>query len=145
VTGDTGKPVEGASVSFRLAESGPTGVFSSGARSEIVTTQADGRAAVWGMQWNRTTGPFELRITAVKGQARAGTVCPLFLTDIAAAPRTVSSGGHKWLWIALAVAGAAGGTLAAGAIAAKTSAGAAAPAGISGPRIGTPTVAIGRP
>ena len=49
-------------------------MFSTGGRTEIAATHADGRAAVWGMQWNRTAGPFEIRITAVKGQARAGVV-----------------------------------------------------------------------
>src|SRR5580698_8535226 len=73
VTDETGKPVEGASVSFRLPEEGPSGTFSSGSRTEIGMTKPDGRAAAWGMQWNHTEGPFEIRITAVKGQARAGT------------------------------------------------------------------------
>ena len=56
VTDEAGKPVEGASVSFRLPDSGPAGTFASGSRTEIVTTGGDGRAGVWGMQWNRTAG-----------------------------------------------------------------------------------------
>ena len=71
ITDETGRPVEGATVSFSLPADGPSGVFSSGTRTEIATTHGDGRAAVWGTQWNRTSGPFEIRITAVKGQARA--------------------------------------------------------------------------
>ena len=74
VTDETGRPVEGATVSFNLPAEGPGGVFSTGGRTEIAATQADGRAAVWGMRWNRTAGPFEIRITAVKGQARASVV-----------------------------------------------------------------------
>ena len=144
VTDETGRPVEGASVSFRLPDEGPTGTFSGGGRLEIATTRADGRAGVWGMQWNRTAGALEVRITAAKGTARAGTVCPLFLTDAVpggdAVPKLRS--GHKWLWVAVAVAGAAGGTLAAAAVGAKTSpqAGAAA---VSAPRIGTPSITLG--
>jgi len=69
VTDETGHPVEGATVSFTLPAEGPGGVFSSGGRTEIAATRADGRAAVWGMQWNHTAGAFEIRITAVKGQA----------------------------------------------------------------------------
>ena len=58
VTDETGRPVEGATVSFSLPSDGPGGVFASGARTEIATTHADGGAAVWGMQWNRMPGPF---------------------------------------------------------------------------------------
>ena len=81
VTDETGKPVDSAAVSFRLPDDGPTGEFSSGMRTEIVPTGADGRANVWGMQWNRVTGPLEVRITAAKGEARAGTVCGLYLSN----------------------------------------------------------------
>ena len=56
ITDETGRPVEGATVSFSLPADGPSGEFSSGGRTEIATTRADGRAAVWGMQWNRTSG-----------------------------------------------------------------------------------------
>src|ERR1035441_8898626 len=56
VTDETGKPIENASVSFRLPEEGPSGTFSNGSRLEIVTTKADGKASAWGMQWNRTEG-----------------------------------------------------------------------------------------
>ncbi|HYL37624.1 MAG TPA: hypothetical protein VEV17_17040, partial [Bryobacteraceae bacterium] len=38
VTDEAGKPVENAAVSFRLPDSGPSGVFSSGLRTEIVNT-----------------------------------------------------------------------------------------------------------
>ena len=113
VTDEAGRPVEGATVSFTLPAQGPGGVFSTGGRTEIAATRADGRAAVWGMQWNRTAGLFEIRITAVKGQARGGVVSSQTLGNApevrAAAPeRTLSArGGHKLLWISLAVAGAA--------------------------------------
>jgi hypothetical protein len=81
VSDESGRPVSGATVSFTLPQDGPGGVFVSGGRTEIVTTRADGRATVWGMQWNRTPGPFEIRITAAKGQARAGILCPLYLNE----------------------------------------------------------------
>src|SRR5258706_7127832 len=81
VTDETGRPVEGATVSFTLPAEGPGGVFSTGGRTEIAATHADGRAAVWGMQWNRTAGAFEIRITAVKGQARAGVVSSQSLSN----------------------------------------------------------------
>ena len=130
VTDETGRPVEGATGSFTLPAEGPGGVFSSGSRSQIAATRADGRAAVWGMQWNRTAGPFEIRITAVKGQARAGVVSSQSLSNAPAARDTgagklhAARGSHKLLWISLVVAGAAAAGVAG--IAARKSSAAAA-------------------
>ncbi len=145
ITDETGRPVEGATVSFSLPGEGPSGVFSSGTRTEIATTHADGRAAVWGMQWNRTSGPFEIRITAVKGQARAGTVSSQFLSDApevkdAAAPRT--HGSHKLLWISVIIAGAAVAGVA-GVVAGKGAAAAPAGSAVTPLQIGTPTISLG--
>ena len=143
VTDETGRPIEGAAVSFRLPDEGPGGVFPSGSRTEISITHADGRAAVWGMQWNRTPGSFEIRITAVKGQTRAGTVTQQFLTDSPAARNSQIGGGrgHKWLWISLAVAGAAAGGVAATALGGKP----AAPPPATSLQIGSPTINLGHP
>jgi hypothetical protein len=117
VTDDSGKPVDGATVSFRLPDDGPTGTFSSGLRSEVITTKADGRAAVWGMQWNKAAGPFEIRVTAVKDQARAGIVCTQYLSNTPAPALkaggegqfTASHHTNKWLIIGIIVAGTAAG------------------------------------
>jgi hypothetical protein len=145
ITDETGRPVEGATVSFSLPGEGPSGVFSSGARTEIATTHADGRAAVWGMQWNRTSGPFEIRITAVKGPARAGTISSQFLSDAAevkdvAAPK--AHAGHKLLWISVIIAGAAVAGVA-GVVAGKGTAAAAAGSVVTPLQIGTPTISLG--
>ena len=146
VTDETGKPIEGVSVSFRLPDEGPSGAFANGSRLEIATSKADGRASAWGMQWNRTEGSFEIRITAVKGQARAGTVCAVYLSKA-----TVESGSsapvhlarsHKWLWITLAVAGGAGVAVAAGALAGKSSTAPICPT-VTPTTIGAPTIVIG--
>lgn len=148
VTDETGRPVEGATVSFTLPGEGPGGVFSSGGRTEIAATHADGRAAVWGMQWNRTAGPFEIRITAVKGQARAGVVSSQSLSNApevrGAAPGAIhaAGGGHKLLWISLVVAGAAAAGVA-GVAARKPSA--AAASSVTPLKIGTPTISLGLP
>jgi hypothetical protein len=150
VTDETGKPVEAASVSFRLPEEGPSGTFSNGSRMEIATTRADGRASAWGMQWNRTEGSFEIRITAVKGQARAGTVCAVYLSRTTAALAAAEGGSstpvrlaknHKWLWISLAVAGVAVGVVAVTALAGKST----PPPGptVTPTTIGIPTIVIG--
>lgn len=144
ITDETGRPVEGATVSFTLPADGPSGVFNSGTRTEIAATRADGRAAAWGMRWNHTAGPFEIRITAVKGQTRAGAVSSQYLSDSPKAKDVASRGGshHKLLWISLALAGAA----AAGAVgivggkASNTAATSVAPL-----QIGTPTITLGHP
>jgi hypothetical protein len=145
VTDETGKPVDGARVSFRLPESGPTGVFSTGARTEIATTRADGRASVWGMQWNRSPGAFEIRVTAEKGQTRAGAVCAQYLSDSPeTAVQTARMGpprGHRWMWLALGVAGAA----AAGAVAAASKSKPEPASTASSVTIGTPTITLGHP
>ena len=144
VTDETGKPIDGATVSFRLPDDGPTGTFSTGARGEIAVTRPDGRAGVWGMQWNRTPGPFEIRITAVKNQIRAGTVCRQYLTDAPEKATQSSRIGprnhHKWVWIGLAVAGAAGAALAATAFGGKPSASSSSTAAV---QIGTPSISLG--
>jgi hypothetical protein len=114
VTDETGKPVDMASVSFRLPDEGASGTFNSGLRTDIVTTGADGRATIWGMQWNKTPGPVEIRVTAIKEQARAGIISTQYLSDSVGVKSggegtfTASHGGHKWLWIAGAIAVGAG-------------------------------------
>ncbi len=84
VTDAAGKPVEHASVTFLLPDQGPSGVFNSGQRNQVVTTSPDGRATVWGMQWNKTPGTVEFRITAVKDQERAGILATQYLKDSSA-------------------------------------------------------------
>jgi hypothetical protein len=97
------------------------------------------------MQWNRTEGSFEIRITAAKGQARAGTVCPVYLSKASVetdAPASVKLGrNHKWLWITLAVAAGAVASVALAKVASKSST-------TIGPTttptsIGSPTIVIG--
>jgi hypothetical protein len=145
VTDETGKPVDSAAVSFRLPDDGPSGTFSSGMRMEIVTTGPDGRANVWGMQWNRVTGPLEIRITAAKGAARAGTVCSLYLDNSAAsAEPAVGKRSHRKIWMALGIA--AGAFVGLAAVSSRgTPSPAGAAAGASAPQIGTPSIIIGRP
>jgi hypothetical protein len=148
VTDETGKPIENASVSFRLPDEGPSGAFSNGSRIEIATTRPDGRASAWGMQWNHTEGSFEIRITAVKGLARAGTVCAVYLSKATAetdSPVPLKVGiKHKWLWLTVAVVGGAGAAVAIAALGGKA---ASIPIGSAATptSIGTPTIVIGHP
>ncbi|MBV8842404.1 MAG: hypothetical protein JO307_06295 [Bryobacterales bacterium] len=145
IINDLGKPVEGATVTFRLPGEGPSGAFANGQKTEIATSRGDGRVNAWGMEWNRTPGPLEVRITASKGELRAGTVCSLMLTKAEGArTATISAGhgGHKWLWIALGVGAGAG----AGLAAMRSGSGSSPPtAAVSVTQIGTPTIAIGHP
>ncbi len=150
VTDENGVPVEGATVDFRLPDTGPGGSFADGSKMEIATTRSDGRAAVWGMQWNRTPGMFEIRITASKGATRAGTVCELSLGPVpdprdAGAPPVRAGFGHKWLWVGLGTAAAAGigGFAVAHGSSSSGSSGAAPTPGLT--QIGTPTIIIGHP
>ena len=127
IADETGKPVEGATVSFRLPEQGATGHFGNGLRSELVTSSDEGRAIAWGIQWDKAAGPVEIRITAAKGEARAGTIASLYLREPSAAGQLAQKaltensreerigGKPNWKWIALTalVAGAAAGGVAA--------------------------------
>lgn len=147
VTDETGQPVDGATVSFRLPDQGPSGIFNGGIRTQIVTTQAGGKASVWGMQWNKIPGPFEIRVTAVKDQARAGIVTKAILSDASALPGgtgtfRASHRGRKWLLIAAVAAGAgAGMAMALGHAASAVPAVAPSVA----PQIGQPTLTVGHP
>jgi hypothetical protein len=160
VTDEAGKPVQNAAVSFRLPDSGPSGVFASGLRTEIVNSGPDGRASVYGIRWNNNAGPVEIRITAVKDQARAGIVSTQYLSEAASAaaaatvaPALSAAGGQgefkashkgrsKWLWLAAAAGGAAAAGMAFGHSRGASPAAASAPAGIS---IGSPSIIVGHP
>lgn len=149
VTDETGKPVANAAASFRLPDEGSSGVFGSGLRTDVVTTGADGRATVWGMQWNKTAGPVEVRITAVKDQARAGLISTQYLADTAA-PKAGGQGvfaaphkSHsKWLWIGAIAGGAAAAGLALGRSHSTAAAATSEPASVS---IGAPSIIVGHP
>jgi len=119
VTDETGRPVEGAAVSFHLPEQGPSGTFVNGLRTEVAVTDDRGRAAVHSIEFNRVPGRFEIRIVASKEQARAGTVSFQYIAGPSpgAAATEAKGGGHhrkRWLMVAAVVAGAgaAGGTMA---------------------------------
>jgi hypothetical protein len=147
VTDETGRPVENAAVSFTLPSEGPGGSFSDGLKTNVVTTKADGRASVWGMQWNRSVGAFEIRITASKDHARAGIVSAQYLSDKIAAHSggsgvfTRSHRSYKVLLIGVAVGAAVAG---ASAFAIGHSSQAAVSA-TPPPVIGAPGITIGHP
>ena len=169
ITDETGKPVAGAAVSFRLPEQGASGIFGNGLRSELVTSTAEGRAVAWGIEWGKIAGPIEMRITAAKGEARAGTVTSLYITEGSASQVTrkaQAEAAHqaatatpksrlKWITLTALIAGAAAGGVAAATGASKAptalaatpvqSAPAASPTSQSTFSLGAPTLTVGKP
>jgi len=163
VTDESGRPVPDASVSFRLPDEGPSGLFSTGLRTELAISGPDGRVAVRGIAWNRSPGPLQIRITANKGPARSGTVSAQYLAEpAAAAKRTqepaqtvlpqikIGPSRRKWAALAALIGGAA-----AGGVAAAANRGARAPAAPGAPppaaatlpsvSISSLSIAIGKP
>jgi hypothetical protein len=148
ITDETGKPVAGAAVSFHLPEDGPGGVFVNGLRTEVVITDAHGRASLHGLLANRVPGRFQIRILASKEQARAGTVSFQYVAESrgrAAKADAAPSSRRKWIVVAAAVAGGA----VAGIVAMRG--GAASPAAVPGApvppalTIGSPSITVGKP
>ena len=162
ITSETGQPVEGAAVSFHLPEEGPGGTFGNQLRTDVVITDAKGRASLRGLQLNRAPGPFQIRIVAAKEQAHAGAVSSQYIAEprsgrvstslsAPAAPGapTASRSPVKWILMAVAAGGAAA---AVALLAGKSGAGStAAPAATVStavaiaPTIGTPTISVGKP
>lgn len=167
VTDENGLPVAGAAVSFQLPPEGPSGLFSNGLRTDLVLSDANGHAAVRGLQLNRTGGQFRIRITAVKEQARAGLVSMQYIGEnkagapVSAArqspgaaqppapsgeitPTTTKMGsGHHKKWYILAALAAGGGAAFVGVSRASGSHGSTLPSSVVS--IGTPTITIGHP
>jgi hypothetical protein len=153
VTDETGRPVPGAAVSFHLPEDGPGGTFPNGLRTEIMIADARGRAAIHGLQANRTPGRFQLRILASKEQARAGIVSFQYVAEpkggAPASPATATASAspnrRKWIVIGIGIAGGA----AAGLMAAHTSPAPAVAAPVVAPppalTIGSPSITVGKP
>jgi hypothetical protein len=175
VSDEMAHPVSGAAVSFQLPPEGASGTFSNGLRTDLVLTDARGRAVVHSLQLNRTGGPFRIRITAVKEQARAGMVVSQTIAENRAAipsrpaveadgpknaaplpsadppstritPTTAKIGRHlSKKWIILAVVAAGGGAALAGV--SRSSSGSQSSAGSSSLAVsmGTPTITVGHP
>lgn len=74
VENSLGAPIPSATVSFRLPEASPAGVFENGLRTELATTGPDGRAATSAVRWPAAGPPVAVRVTVAKGEQRAGAV-----------------------------------------------------------------------
>ena len=98
------------------------------------------------MRFNKTAGPFDIRVTAVKNQVRAGIAIPRQLSapeDAKIARQAAYHAPRKRLKIILLVAGAAAGSAAVGlAYSRKTGSAASSGGSLS---MGMPTITIGAP
>ena len=166
VVDEAGRPVEGALVSFRLPSIGPGGVFANGLPSEVVITGKDGRAAVGGTLWNESAGPFHIRVTAAKGETRAGILVAQSIEGRqggtvpqpvpAAKPIEAAPAGsrdvvlppfkprRRWLTAFLIAAGAAAGGVTTAFVVSRRGSPSGQPAE-SGVTIGPPSITIGPP
>jgi hypothetical protein len=151
VTDETGKPVEGAAVSFHLPDNGPGGVFANGMRTEVAVTDSRGHASVHGLQLNRAPGRFLILIVASKEQARAGMASFHYIAEpgSGAAAATAGSSHRYRKWIVAALL--AGGGAAAGILTAGRSGSSPAPGSPPAPvptialTIGVPAITVGKP
>ncbi len=74
VRDDNDRPVEGASVIFRLPPSGPGGTFDGKSLSKNARTNSEGQAGVTGFAPNAEMGPFDIHVTAIQGNRMGETV-----------------------------------------------------------------------
>jgi len=151
VADETGKPVEGAAVSFHLPDNGPGGIFANGLRTEVAITDNHGHASVHGLQWNRAPGRFMILIVASKEQARAGMASFQYIAEPGSGAAAATAGGsrahRKWVVVALLAGGGAAAAILARGRSGSTPAatGSPAPGLATAPTIGTPVITVGTP
>ena len=118
VTDENRKPIAGAAVVFMLPNQGAGGAFANGAKTLTTLTDSNGNAVARGLQANRLSGQYQIKVTAShNGQSATKNIN---MTNAAVAGGAVASGlTLKWLLIAAA----AGGAVVAGAVAANSGGG----------------------
>ncbi|MFN0167316.1 MAG: hypothetical protein ACKV22_12875 [Bryobacteraceae bacterium] len=110
VTDEQDRPVEGAVVIFTLPRNGASGVFADGSQLLTATTDSRGRAVARGFRPNRSTGEFEVSVTA---SYQGRNVSRRFkMTNVATAAAGVSA-SKVALILALVGGAVAGGVVAA--------------------------------
>lgn len=145
VTDEIGRPVEGAAVTFRLPEEGPGGVFANGLKTEVMRTGPDGRATVHEIRWNRVPGPVRIRVTALKGETRAGTVVAQYLSLTGGSAERAAAASSRRRWWKLAAVGAAAAAVGFTAGYARQNRNAGTEAAAPPVKIGSPIIVVGRP
>lgn len=104
------KPVAGAAVVFLLPNQGAGATFANGARSLTVLTDSNGQAVARGLEANRLTGQYQVRVTASAGGQTASISIGMSNIAVAGAGAAAGLSGLKWLLIVGAVGGAAAAT-----------------------------------
>jgi hypothetical protein len=99
-----GDPLTGATVTFQLPATGPSGLFPDGSLSLTTQTDSQGSAVARGLRPNSIAGQFEIRVTA----SWRGSVASATLAQTNAEP-AIKSGHSKTIAIVVAIAGAAAG------------------------------------
>jgi len=97
------EPAVGASVSFQLPDSGPSGSFTDDSRLLTVQTDDKGIAVAHGLKPNTLAGRFQIRVTASYHGQTANAV----VAQINAEPAAAKSGNSKMFLILAIVGGAA--------------------------------------
>lgn len=121
VVDQDGEPVTGATVTFLLPATGPSGTFQNSGQSLTIQTDDKGMAAGRGLKPNGIAGQFRIRVTAsLRGDAASAT-----LTQTNAEPVAKTGHGKTIAIVALIVGGIAGG---AAAVASQGGSGSAPPA-----------------
>lgn len=105
VRDQSGKPVAGAEVTFRLPASGPSGVFSEWMRTETVRTNLQGQAKPTGLIPNAPEGRFQILVTAAMGKATAEAAINQTNVDPPPAPKRARSAWWKPVMVGFGIAG----------------------------------------
>lgn len=155
VLDEAGAPVSGATVTFRMPESGPRGRFPSGLPTEVLVTASDGTVKIYGVRWEGPPGVAEIRIVATQGERRAGAVARIHVVEGAKGAKlggpSIAKPPRRWLPWVLVAAGAAAGGLALGlrqapeAISTGSATAVASPMQAPPVQVGIPTITVGRP
>ncbi len=140
VTDETGQGVKGALVSFQMPDSGVSGTFRNGLKSEILTTDSAGRVSLHGLEAGGFAGRFQIRMTIAKGEARAGAVSNQFIAPGSSKGAGIFRPHARWLEVGGLIVAVA----AAAALKTALSSGGGSSAQIP-PTIGQPTVTVGKP
>jgi hypothetical protein len=104
VVGSGGEPLSGATVTFLLPATGPSGSFLDGGLSLTTNTDSQGRAVGRGLRPNSIAGQFRIRVTASWGGSQGAAT----LVQTNAEP-VVKSSHSKTIVIVVIIAGAVAG------------------------------------
>lgn len=103
------KPIAGALVVFFLPDQGPGGTFADGSHSMMVTTNAQGRAAMSGFRPNSATGQMQIRVTAsFNGQTAAAVITQTMVAGGGGGGGGLSAAAKVWIVVGIAAGAGAG-------------------------------------